>query len=63
MQIDVNSGPPFDSGINSLNLGAAASGGIIGGSSGSTGAALANAANQLEQAISVGGLTHASNSS
>lgn len=59
----MNSGPPFD--MNSLNLNPAVSGGIV-GVPGSTGAALANAASQLEQTISAGGLitsSHTSNSS
>lgn len=70
MQIDVNSGPPYDNGLSNLNLNAAASAGGIYGGQGSTGAALVNAANHLEHTMSAasgsGGLIssgHASNSS
>jgi len=62
----VNSGPPFDGGLNSLNLNGTLAGGNFGGP-GSTSVALANAANQLEKAISAGGNLvssgHPSNSS
>lgn len=53
VQIDVNSGPPFDASC----LNAAVSGGIIRSGDMTTGAALSNAASQIEQATAASLMT------